>query len=81
MTESFFLLFVSFFFKMGVSLCSFGTTPGTRSLDQAVLEHTGICLPMPSECWNSRYARPESLTLRPDWYTLVHQTVTITQLY
>ncbi|KAL6030280.1 hypothetical protein STEG23_009295 [Scotinomys teguina] len=33
-----------------VSLCSFGACPGMGSVDQAGLELTEICLPLPPEC-------------------------------
>jgi hypothetical protein len=34
-----------------VSLCSSGC-PGTQSVDQAVLKHTEIYLPLSLECWD-----------------------------
>ncbi|KAL6037536.1 hypothetical protein STEG23_001526, partial [Scotinomys teguina] len=36
--------------KDRVSLCSFGAYSGTHSVDQADLELTEICLPLPPEC-------------------------------
>jgi hypothetical protein len=38
------------FFKIGF-LCSLGS-PGTHSIDQAGLELTEICLPLPPKYWD-----------------------------
>ena len=43
--------FCFFFLPRCASLCSPGC-PGTSSVDQAGLELTEICLPLPSECWD-----------------------------
>ena len=40
-----------FIFQDRVSLCSFGTCPGTLSVDQAGLKLTEICLCL-LECWD-----------------------------
>ena len=48
-----FILFVCLFcFPDRVSLCNSPGCPGTSSVDQAGLELTEICLPLPPECWN-----------------------------
>lgn len=51
-----FCFVVVWFFKMGF-VYSPGC-PGTPSVDQAGLELTGICLPLPLECQDSRCASP-----------------------
>ena len=33
-------------------LCSFRSCPGTSSVDQAGLELTDVCLPLPPKCWD-----------------------------
>ena len=45
-----YLFIYLFIYRQG--LCCFGACSGTRSIEQAVLELTEICLLVPPECWD-----------------------------